>query len=72
MDKIIQSDLSISEINALLPETFCPIHRCYTVNSRYVMSVRRYEATLITGEALPIPFHNYMQVKRELEHRITG
>ena len=49
-----------------------PIHRCYTVNSRYVMSVRRYEAALITGEALPIPFHNYMQVKAELERKITG
>ena len=56
----------------MLPEPFCPIHRCYTVNSRYVMSVRRYEATLITGEALPIPFHNYMQVKAELERKITG
>lgn len=72
VDKIIQSDLSISEVNAMLPETFCPIHRCYTVNSRYVMSVRRYEAALITGELLPIPFHNYMQVKADLERRITG
>lgn len=72
VDKIIQSDLSISEVNAMLPETFCPIHRCYTVNSRYVMSVRRYEAALITGEVLPIPFHNYMQVKADLERRITG
>ena len=71
-DKIIQSDLSISEVNAMLPESFCPIHRCYTVNSRYVMSVRRYEAALITGEVLPIPFHNYMQVKAELERKITG
>ena len=71
-DKVIQSDLSISEVNAMVPETFCSIHRCYTVNSRYVMSVRRYEATLITGEALPIPFHNYMQVKAELERKITG
>lgn len=72
VDKIIQSDLGISEVNAMLPETFCPIHRCYTVNSRYVMSIRRYEATLITGEVLPIPFHNYMQVKSDLERRITG
>lgn len=72
VDKIIQSDLGISEVNAMLPETFCPIHRCYTVNSRYVMSVRRYEAALITGEILPIPFHNYMQVKADLERRITG
>lgn len=72
VDKIIQSDLGISEVNAMLPETFCSIHRCYTVNTRYVMSIRRYEATLITGEVLPIPFHNYMQVKAELERKITG
>ena len=70
--KVIQSDLGISEVNAMLPDTFCSIHRCYTVNTRYVMSVCRYEAALITGEALPIPFHNYMQVKAELERRITG
>lgn len=72
VDKIIQSDLGISEVNAMLPDTFCPIHRCYTVNTRYVMSIRRYEAALITGEVLPIPFHNYMQVKSDLERRITG
>lgn len=72
VDKIIQSDLSINEVNAMVPETFCPIHRCYTVNTRYVMSVRRYEAALITGEVLPIPFHNYMQVKADLERRIIG
>ena len=72
VDKIIQSDLSINEVNAMVPETFCPIHRCYTVNTRYVMSVRRYEAALITGEVLPIPFYNYMQVKADLERKITG
>lgn len=72
VDKVIQSDLSISEVNAMLPETFCPIHRCYTVNTRYVMSVQRYEVTLITGEALPIPYHSYMQVKSDLERRISG
>lgn len=72
VDKVIQSDLSINEVNALLPETFCPIHRCYTVNTRYVMSIRRYEVSLITGETLPIPFHAYMQVKANLERQITG
>lgn len=72
VDKVIQSDLSISEINAMLPETFCPIHRCYTVNTHYVMSIRRYEVSLITGETLPVPFHTYMHVKANLERRITG
>lgn len=72
VDKVIHSDLSINEVNAMLPETFCPIHRCYTVNTRYVMSVCRYEVTLITGETLPIPFHAYMQVKTDLENRVGG
>lgn len=72
VDKVIQSDLSISEINALLPETFCSIHRCYTVNTRYVTAIRRHEVSLITGETLPIPFHAYMRVKVDLERRISG
>ena len=72
VDKILHSDLSISEVNAMLPETFCPIHRCYTVNTRYVMSVQRCEVTLITGDTLPIPYHAYTQVKAELERRISG
>lgn len=72
VDKVIQSDLSISEINAMLPDTFYPIHRCYTVNTRYVMSICRYEVALITGETLPVPFHSYMQVKSDLERHISG
>lgn len=72
VDKVLQSDLSISEINALLPETFCSIHRCYTVNTRYVTAVRRHEVSLITGETLPIPFHAYMRVKVDLERRISS
>lgn len=71
VDKVIQSDLSISAVNAMLPETFCPIHRCYTVNSRYVMSICRYEVTMITGETLPVPFHTYNQVKAALEQQIV-
>lgn len=72
VDKIIHSDLSINDVNAMLPETFCPIHRCYTVNSRYVISIQRYSITMVTGETLPVPFHGYMQVKADLERRISG
>ena len=72
VDKVIQSDLSINEVNAMLPAEFCSIHRCYTVNSRYVMSIQRYAVELITGETLPVPFHSYTQVKTDLESRITG
>lgn len=71
-DKVIQSSLSIAEVNALLPPDFVPIHRCYTVNSRYVTAVRRYEVTMVTGERLPIPRAEYNAVKAALLKQITG
>ena len=71
-DKVIQSDLTINEINALLPANFCPVHRCYTVNARYVASIRQGEVTMITGEKVPIPTHSYGAIKKELERRING
>lgn len=71
-DKVIQSSLSLAEVNALLPPDFVPIHRCYTVNSRYVTAVRRYEVTMVTGEKLPIPRKEYSAVKAALMRRITG
>lgn len=71
-DKVIQSSLSIAEVNALLPPDFVPIHRCYTVNTRYVTAIRRYEVTMVTGEKLPIPLEGYNAVKAELQRKITG
>lgn len=71
-DKVIQSSLSISEVNALLPPDFVPIHRCYTVNSRYVTAVRRYEVTMVMGEKLPIPRQEYNAIKAALIRQITG
>lgn len=70
VDNVIRSDLPISQINALLPPGFCSIHRCYTVNPRYVSSVQRYKVTLVTGESLPIPAESYNRVKAELDRLI--
>jgi len=71
-DKVIPSSLSIAEVNDLLPPDFIPIHRCYTVNSRYVTAVRRYEVTMVTGEKLPTPRSEYNDVKAALMKQITG
>lgn len=71
-DKVIQSSLSIAEVNALLPPDFVPIHRCYTVNARYATAIRRYEVTMVTGEKLPVPLEGYSRVKAELQRTITG
>lgn len=70
VDAVLRSDLSIRQLNALLPEEFCPIHRCYTVNSRYVSAIQRYKVTLVTGETLPVPAEAYQRVKAELDRRI--
>lgn len=72
VDTVVRSDLSINQINAMLPAYYCPIYRCYTVNPRYVSAIRRYQVTMVTGETLPIPFHSYDKVKNSLEHHITG
>lgn len=72
VDTLIRSDLSISRINALLPQGFCAIHRCYTVNSRYVSAIQRYKVTLVTGEALPIPAEAYNQIKARLDRLISA
>ncbi len=71
-DKVIQSSVSIAAVNTLLPPDFVPIHRCYTVNSRYVTAIRRYEVTMVTGEKLPVPLEAYNRVKAALQERITG
>ncbi len=71
-DKVIQSSLSINELNKLLPFDLCPIHRCYTVNARYVTAIKRYEVTMATGEKLPVPIHGFNEVKADLERRIAG
>lgn len=72
VDSVVRTDLTITQINALLPETFSPIHRCYTVNSRYVSAIQRYKVTVVTGETLPVPADRYDQVKAELDRRISG
>ena len=72
VDSVIRSDLSLRQLNALLPEEFCSIHRCYTVNSRYVSSIQRYKVTMVTGDTLPIPAEAYNAVKAELDRRICG
>lgn len=67
-----ESDLTITAMNGILPEEFCAIRRCYTVNARFVSAIQRYKVTMATGEALPVPAEAYNRVKAELERRISG
>lgn len=72
VDAVVRNDLTLSQVNALLPEEFCAIHRCYTVNPRYVSSIQRYKVTMVTGDTLPVPAEAYNAVKAELDRRICG
>lgn len=72
VDSVVRTDLTITQMNALLPEAFFPIHRCYTVNPRYVSSIQRYKVTMVTGETLPVPAEAYNRVKAGLDRRISG
>ena len=71
-DKVILTELPIYKLNEMLPFDFCSIHRTYTVNSRYVTAIKRYEVTMVTGEKLPVPIHGFNEVKADLERRIAG
>ena len=71
-DKVILTELPIYKLNEMLPFDFCSIHRAYTVNTRYVTAIKRYEVTMVTGEKLPVPIHGFNEVKADLERRIAG
>lgn len=66
LDRIISCNSSIGELESMLPEQFYRMHRGYIVNKQYIISVRRFEAELISGITLPIPSANYQKVKQVL------
>lgn len=71
LDRVISCNSSIGEIFPQLPNVFYPIHRGYLVNTLFIVSIRRYEAELISGMSVPIPMQTYMQIKKELKNKIS-
>lgn len=66
IDRIIQCNNSIKELEAILPDSFYKIHRSYIVNVKYIVSIKRFEVKLIPGTTLPIPEHKYKQIKSDI------
>lgn len=58
--------ISISAVEAVVPFSFCRIHRCYIVNCAYVNTIEHFSVTLITGEILPIPEKRYMEISQRI------
>lgn len=69
-DRIISCNCSLSRLAPELPDIFYPLHRGYYVNVLYIVSIRRFEAELVSGAVLPIPAVNYVKIKSELLDRI--
>lgn len=69
-DRIISCNCSLSRLAPELPNIFYPLHRGYYVNVLYIVSIRRFEAELVSGAVLPIPAVNYAKIKSELLDRI--
>ena len=59
VDKVISCNSTIGELEKELPEIFYPLHRGYLVNTLYIVAIRRFEAELISGIAIPIPALTY-------------
>ena len=72
LDKIISCNNTIGELSQILPDFFYKIHRCYLVNTLYIVAIRRFEAELISGISVPIPALSYTQTKQDLQKIISG
>lgn len=66
IDRIISCNSPLWKLAKDLPNVFYPLHRGYLVNTLYIVSIRRFEAELISKITLPIPARTYMQVKEDL------
>lgn len=75
LDRVISCNSTIGELKETMPDFFYPLHRCYLVNTLYIVAVRRFEAELISGITIPIPAVTYTQAKQDLQemiHRPAG
>ena len=72
LDKVISCNNTIGELSQILPDFFYKIHRCYLVNTLYIVAIRRFEAELISGISVPIPALSYTQTKQDLQKIISG
>lgn len=67
IDKVISTNKKLRDFLEELPEEFFQIHRGYIINTKHLLSVRCYEAELVSGVKIPIPSANYGKVKAALE-----
>lgn len=62
---------SISELEKKVGEGFIKTHRSFIVNSRYIISIRRYHLVIYQGIELPIPEKKYREIKEQVLRAVT-
>ena len=67
----ILSRESISKLEEKLGEGFIKFHRSFIVNSRYIISIRRYHLVIYQGIELPIPEKKYREIKEKVLRAVT-
>ena len=66
IDRHISCNTPFNELVNSLPDFFYRIHRSYIVNTRFIVTIRRFEVELISKITLPIPEHSYTSVKKDI------
>ncbi|MBQ8896849.1 MAG: response regulator transcription factor [Clostridia bacterium] len=68
--EVYRTRKGISQIEPLLSENFFRVHRSFIVNLSHVSKITKTEATLSSGDAVPIARGNYDTVYSELIKRL--
>lgn len=72
LNKAFSCNLSLAELETMLPEYCCRVHRGYLINAHYVTAFRRSEVELASGVVIPIPAPKYAATKRRLTEIVAG
>lgn len=72
LNKAFSCNITLSDLETMLPDYCCRVHRGYLVNAYYVTSIRRSEVELASGVVIPIPAPKYAATKRRLMDAIAG
>lgn len=66
LDRKISSNLSITEMQKILPDYFYPLRRGNLTNLHYLTQLRCYEAELLSHIIIPVPELTYTKVKQDV------
>lgn len=66
LDRTMVINKPFSLLEKMFPSCFYRIHRSYLVNCNYVVELKRYSVTLLSGAKLPVPAKRYAEIKEKV------